>query len=770
MRILPQKPLAACIIFALVISCSTLPKREIILVKDGNIPPIVADLGPYQTAEDAVVAAREIDWFDHNYQDDTICTTALAAIELRNYLCAILGKNEKDIPILDDDSSFDSLAICVGETPSNLSYSHFSRQIKKRWKKNKSRHPEGFRVDTFADDEFEMVLLSGRTRVGTLYAVYDFLEHLGVRWYGPGEQGQFVPQYTDIVMPPTARYDEPAMEIRGFWIEPGQVKGGLSAWIGKPYNRGNPDFYTWMGRNRMNYFWNKETDWTALKLRGIQLNCGGHDYYRLLLNPETPYPYDHPNFKGDEDKPADPYPVGDEYVGDTDGNGVLNYYEAHLEWYGLNEQGRRFFPTGRTGVNFCTSNEYGCAEFCKNVVKELKDGDWHNADIYDFWPLDAGNWCRCENCQALGNDTDKILDMLYKIRKAVRTAYENGELNRDVKVFTLAYRQTWSPPSKPLPKDFDYDNTAVVFFPIDRCFNHPFADPKCTEVNKPLRSYLESWFDPQCPYKGKIYIGEYYNISGFRDLPLIFMHIIARDIPYYSSIGVKGLHYMHTATSDLGIRVLLNYQFAKQLWNPFINTDSLLNDFFDNYYLGVSSEMCRFYFKMEEAMANVKAWRYELRHRMERIASGNLKQPLLPLEKFRDHFCIEEYSPNMNDGVDWERTYQLIHEARFALDDAIRSEVDDIVLNRLVEDERHFRYGELTVHLYDNVIRLFTLDQDEPEMRDEALIRLKQNARELARFEIRSPALGVSNGLEASGLKKVVDFLLQQNRLLKSTI
>lgn len=752
---------------AMALACSDIPKKEIVVVKDGEMLPIVVNLGNYPSAEAAVSAANEIDWFDQNYEDDTICTTALAAIELRHYLCEIIGKDETTVPIIDDDTPISGPVICVGKTPSNSTFIHFTRRIQKSWKKTKSCNPDGFRVDTFGDEENEMVLLSGRTRVGTLYAVYDFLEHLGVRWYGPGELGQFVPNYSDIVLPPTARYEEPKMEIRGFWIEPGQVEGGLSGWIGKSYNRGNPDFYAWMGRNRINYFWNKEEDWTTLKLRGVQLNCGGHDYYRLLLDPNVSYPYDHPKFAGDENKPRDPYPIGPEYVGDADSNGILTYSEAHPEWYGVDENGERFFPTDRFGVNFCSSDEHGCREFCKNIIKELKDGDWHNADIYDFWPLDAGNWCRCEKCKSLGSDTDKILDMLYKIRKAIHTAFKNGQLNRDVKVFTLAYRQTWKPPSKPLPKDFDLKNTAVVFFPIDRCYNHAFDDPNCTELNLPLRTYLESWFKPECTYKGKIYLGEYYNISGFRDLPLVFMHVMAHDMPYYFSIGISGGHYMHTPTSDLGIRVLLNYQFAKQLWHPFCDTDSLWNDFFNTYYSGVSSEMRRFYSKMEEAMANVKAWRYELRHRIERIASGDLTQPLLPLERFNDHFHIEEYSPKTNDGVDWERTYQLIHEARFELDDAIRAEISDVVLDRLIEDERHFRYGELIVHLYDDVIQLFTLEEDEPEMREEALIRLKQDTKEMARLKVRSPALGVSDGLEASGLKSVIEFLLNQEKLGK---
>jgi hypothetical protein len=766
MRIPQLYILISSLVIASMLSCGVQSTREIVLVKDGDSLPIIVDLGSYSTAEAAVAASTQINWFDENHIDDTICTTALAALELRQYLCAILDKNSTAIPIFDDNTPTEGPIICVGEPSNNALYKYFNRQISKRWKRTKSRHPEGFRIDTFDDEDNEMILLSGRTRVGTLYAVYDFLERLGVRWYGPGKQGEHVPHYTDIILPPTARYEEPAMDIRGFWIEPIQFEGSNAADIREPYDRGNADFYTWMGRNRINYFWNREKAWTELKLRGVRLNCGGSNSYRLLLNPIALYPYNHPKFKGDEDRVADPYPSSPEYLGDADSNGILTYSEAHPEWFGMDEHGKRFFPTDHSGINICTSNEYGSAEFCKNVVRKLKDGEWYNADIYDFWPLDPGKWCQCEHCKTLGNDTDKMLNMLYKIRKAIQSAHTLGELNRDVQVFTAANQQTWLHPTKRLPKDFDYDNIAVVFYPKERCFNHTFADPTCTEVNQILCSHLESWFAPKCPYKGDIYVGEYYTRSGYCNLPIVLMSNIACDLPFYSNLGVNGMYYMHTATSQLGICVLLNYQFAKQLWNPFLDTNTLLTDFFDNYYSGVSVEMHRFYIMMEEVMANVQAWRSELTQRIRAIASGDLDQPLMPLEKFKDHFHIEEYFPKVNDGVDWERTYQLIHEARYVLDGVIRAEVDDVVLDRLVEDDRHFRYGEMIVRVYDNLIRLLTLGEDEPEMRTEALIRLKQYSKEMAQFKIHLPTGGISDGLQASGLKQAVEALLQRSNHL----
>ncbi len=739
--------------------CNHLEKPFDILTETSQCT-IVVDLGGYADVETASAAVDKIDWFDENQADDAICTQALAALELRHYLAALVSLPESRIPVVDDDVPVQGTIVFIGQPQPKTPYAEWAKKLKRRWKKVKSDSREGFRLDSFSSELQNGLVLSGRTRVGTLYAVYELLSRLGVEWYGPGRAEEFTPKLQRISTPAISEYVEPAMEIRGFWIEPGKVAGGDSAWIGKPYNRGNSAFYRWMGRNRLNYFWHKESRFAELKQRGVQLNCGGHDYYIKLLDPDAPYPYNYRDFAGDEGKSADPYKPSPEYRGDADSNGVLTYSEAHPEWYGLTKDHQRFFPRQRFGTNYCASKADGVAEFCKNVISMLKDGEWRNADIYDYWPLDAGNWCQCDDCRALGNDTDKLLHVLYQIRKAVKAAYQFKQLNRDVRVFSLAYAQTLTPPTKRLPRDFDYAGTALFIYPIERCYNHSMFDTTCTEVNVPLCQAIGNWFAKDCPYKGKLYLGEYYNISRFRDLPLVFTTVMRLDIPRYYLLGIRGMNYMHTRTSHLGVQTLLNYEFAQQTRKPWVPVDTLVAGYFSHRYAGAAEEMQDYYEKIEEVFANVKAWRYELCDRINRMARGEDRGPLMPLKTFHDHFSIEEHFLDRNDGVDWERSYQLIHDARHVLDAALEKELRDVVLDRIIEDEYQLRYAEMTIQLYDHVIRVLTLGDEEPEMREEAVIRLREVARNLAQYEIHSPALGMTNGLEATGIGEAVELLL----------
>ncbi|HIC88128.1 MAG TPA: DUF4838 domain-containing protein, partial [Anaerolineae bacterium] len=250
----------------------------------------------------------------------------------------------------------------------------------------------------------------------------------------------------------------------------------------------------------------------------------------------------------------------------------------------------------------------------------------------------------------------------------------------------------------------------------------------------------------------------------FRDLPVVFTSIMKKDIPDYYRLGVRGMYYMQPRQTDLGVQTLLNYQFARLLWNPAADVDSLTNEFFQLYYAGVGDLMKEYYSDIEKAMANIMAWRGELVQRIREYASGKLHKPILPLQKYRQHFYFEEHLSRKNDGTDWANTLQLIHEARFLLDDAMERAVPDVVMNRLLDDEYQLHYAELTVRLYDYVIRLLTLGEDEPEMLEEASLRLRDIAAQLDKFQIRSPAYGVVNGLEASEIKNEVRYLLDKSR------
>jgi len=89
---------------------------------------------------------------------------------------------------------------------------------------------------------------------GTEYAVYDFLNRLGVRWFMPGEYGEIVPRQATITFQEMKISEKPAFIMRDWW---GYVPKEMQA-----------DEKRWKIRNKLNTSWlfNVPTDGTANSL------------------------------------------------------------------------------------------------------------------------------------------------------------------------------------------------------------------------------------------------------------------------------------------------------------------------------------------------------------------------------------------------------------------------------------------------------------------------------------------------------------------------
>ena len=96
---------------------------------------------------------------------------------------------------------------------------------------------------------------------------------------------------------------------------------------------------------------------------------------------------------------------------------------------------------------------------------------------------------------------------------------------------------------------------------------HDFDDPKCS-LNAIYQKQLCGWIRrPRRHYRGQLVIGEYYNVSRYKSLPLCLMHSMAHDIPLYYKSGACAFQYMHVTTGRWGNKSLTNYQMARQLWD-----------------------------------------------------------------------------------------------------------------------------------------------------------------------------------------------------------
>jgi len=704
---------------------------------------IVANPGPFATVEDAAVGEAQVDWWDDDSTDDNACTESFAATELRHFLAACTAFDEADIRFAKPDRMPErGYLILVGSRRSNPLVASLPVRSSSQVGLDA---PESFRIRAFPDGDRTICVIEGADRVGTLYGVYAYLEHIGMRFFGLGEQGTVYPTESVELPKETDTVESPKFLTRGFW-----------AWE----DRGNEEFFLWMARNRMNFWTAAEAEIPFLKKLGLKLTEGGHIIQEYFLNPQAEYPYDHAAFEGDDGKPEDPYPSGSEYAGDTNGDGKLNYFEAHPEWYGLREGKRSDRAHDVRGVNYCTSNRDATRELAKNLIQSLVDGRWRQVDIVNFWMSDVGWWCECENCRKLGTPTDRLLLLIHDVFTQMQQARREGRLERAVQLTTLAYIETLSPPTRPIPEDFDYENCSVTYFPIRRCYVHSLADPACTEINQSQLENYQGWaIGSGRFYTGPMFIGEYYNVSSIKSLPVVYTRILAADIPWYYRTGARHFHYMHTPTRLWGTWTLNQWLLARLLWNPEVNADSLLDEYFRLYYPTASDRTRAFYRYLEQATANIKPFKHSVPGYALRSQLSRRSDELFPL----DHLRYSAHHPARNDGPDVVEMVETMRHARREIDAALVECRDDTERARLLEDERRFAYGEAMFLFYYRLVRLtmFHSRHDETLARHEfvQLERLAEQLRGITDLvQVASTHANAANGLEASQVVNAYEF------------
>ncbi|MBM3498016.1 MAG: DUF4838 domain-containing protein [Armatimonadetes bacterium] len=219
---------------------------------------------------------------------------------------------------------------------------------------------------------------------GPLYAVYAFLEDLGVRWFYPGDWGWYAPQQATLTV---GEYDldrTPATVIR--W---GINAGGSEdkAW--------NAEVATWAVRSRLNTWL-----WSATDKGGyLHVAYGGHNFHQIF--------------------PADAY------------------YEAHPDWFPL-VNGRRV----REG-QLCLANPEVVQRFAAAALASFA-GD-SDCGYFPIWPNDSGvGWCECDGCRAMDGPNGNIADRLMKFTNAV--AEITGKQYPDRILFTAAYTPAYFDP------------------------------------------------------------------------------------------------------------------------------------------------------------------------------------------------------------------------------------------------------------------------------------------------------------------------------------
>ncbi len=405
------------------------------------------------------------------------------------------------------------------------------------------------------------VKIEGVGRAGVLYGCYEFLKLQGYAWFSPGMTGTVTPkELNTLVFPEKEITFTPDYNAgRGFDFE--------------NYSIESAETWVWMARNRLNVGAYSPKFYALQKKLCITIKTGGH-IFEKMLNP---------------DRMLD------------DGKTI---FESHKDWYGVREDGLEPIPQNCLKTQFCVCNKE-LIDFLSNELIAMFKNEWKFVERADIWGFDTwGSVCCCESCRQLGNPTDVTLHFIAELRKALNKT----DIKDRVRLISCAYEGTctMAPPSRPIPQVLLDADDCVVFYPINRCYEHDFADEACP-TNKRYNDYLSGWSRVRgtMPFV----MGEYYNVSRFEDLPFMFINRIKNDFPHYYSMGVRGVTYMHFPLMNMGLRSLTHLLYAELAWNTRADADKIIDTYFELYYEKYAKQMKQLYYLLEDASTSCAQWR-----------------------------------------------------------------------------------------------------------------------------------------------------------------
>lgn len=248
--------------------------------------------------------------------------------------------------------------------------------------------PSKFQTDElFIRTNDDHTLLCGAKDNGALYAVYELLEGLGVRWFTPGKRGEVVPKLDSLSLKRGDTRRKPFFELR-FQQQSGPYPNKLKG----EHRR----FQAWLRRCR--------------------------------TQPAVGYSRNHKMIA----------PHLSKLVSES-------LFATHPEYFGLDDYGKRGIPS-RNRLNPCTSNPEVVNIIKKKAVEAMRSRP--EAKYFCIEPIDGGGWCLCEKCLAIdaehGNYSDRMVLLANKITEAIEKAFP-GE-GKSARFF--AYQGYTEPPVK----------------------------------------------------------------------------------------------------------------------------------------------------------------------------------------------------------------------------------------------------------------------------------------------------------------------------------
>ncbi|HEX4072844.1 MAG TPA: DUF4838 domain-containing protein, partial [Planctomycetaceae bacterium] len=347
--------------------------------------------------------------------------------------------------------------------------------------------------------------IDGAGERAVLYGVYDVLERLGCRWFGPNVE--LTPTIATIDLAPLDVREKPAFKWRGLELISGST----------------PGIVDWMTKLRLNVAWPEsyvpKADLTPaddrmlassipqMRERGMSIFWGGHVLPQLM-------------------------PVGK--------------YQLHPEYFAM-IKGKRLKSDAelQTRNQLCVSNPEALRVLTENTIQFLRTHPWVN--VLFIWAGDTTQWCECEKCLSLLPEPNRLSSFGGFDRSALYTRMikvVSEGVHRALPERRIAFNHYYNLENLPTNKDGTVLEAALppsfVLSAVDdyhQCDRHSFVDATCPQ-GKRIEPIARKWNR----YYPESVSWSYYFASNFTlGLPISEVYKIPADFRFLRRLGVRGM-------------------------------------------------------------------------------------------------------------------------------------------------------------------------------------------------------------------------------------
>ena len=443
-------------------------------------------------------------------------------------------------------------------------------------------------------------LLAGSNPRSVLFAVYRYLQALGVRWIRPGPGGEIIPRASSPIVKGINIAERASYRFRTICIEGAcsldhvrnlidwAAKHGMNGYFiqftyGTPFWRqwythpGNPHLKPEpLGPERVHQIVAEVIE--ELKLRDMRLERMGHGWTAAALG----------------------------LPGEGWDQQTIKLSDQQRQMLAQIGGRRDLFHGVPLNTNLCYSNPQVRRRMAAIIVRYAQEHP--EVDILHVWLADgSNNNCECEGCQAA-----RPSDFFVQILNDVDAGLTARGLHTRI-VFLIYVDLLWPPLKERLKNP---ERFVLMFAPITRAFQQSFADahipdgplpdyrrnrlefPKDAGMNI---KFLQAWRDS---FKGEGFDFDYHNIWAchFDPNQYALARVLHRDIQHLAKMGLHGFNSCQVQRLSFPHNLLLDV-LARTLWDKELAFEEIARESFRDAYGEDGPQVEAFFSKMSELWA-----------------------------------------------------------------------------------------------------------------------------------------------------------------------